>query len=251
MPCLLSPHLMAFFKGKVMARSRGRKPFSRKGKKRYEGDKILIVCEGTDTEPNYFNALKEHFQLHQAAIEIVPSSGSAPQTVVKYAKKAIEKACSEGDPYTKVYCVIDKDRHPGYSNALQTIRDFEPDNEKHCGTILCAIPSVPCFEYWILMHFTRTTRSFGTGGSSPCDQLIRTALSTYIPGYQKAERKSAKELVSTKLKTARTNSAITLQAAKNAGTDDPSTKVHLLVDELEYLKENRYFLDDKKGCPDV
>ena len=230
---------------------RGRKPFSRKEKKRYEGDKVLIVCEGTDTEPNYFNALKEFFQLHQAAIEIVPSSGSAPQSVVKHAKIAIKTACQKGDPYAKVYCVIDKDRHAGYSGALQAIRDFDPDNDEHCGTVLCAIPSVPCFEYWILMHFTQTTRSFGTSGGSPCDQLIHTALSTHIPGYQKADRLLAKKLVSTRLATARTNSAITLRAAISANTDDPSTKVHLLVDELEYLKKNRYFKEDRKGCPDA
>ena len=250
MPSLLSPRLTASFKGKAMAK-RGRKPFSIKRKNRYEGDKVLIVCEGTDTEPNYFNALKEHFQLHQAAIEIVPSTGSAPQSVVKHAKNAIKAACRKGDPYAKVYCVIDKDRHAGYSVALQAIRDFNHDNEEHCGTVLCAVPSVPCFEYWILMHFTQTTQSFGTSGGSPCNQLIRSALSTYIPSYQKADRLLAKELASTRHATARTNSTITLRAAISANTDDPSTKVHLLVDELEYLKKNGYFKEDRKGCPDA
>jgi len=232
------------------SRKRDREPKGRHLSQRYSGDRVLIVSEGTETEPNYLHALKEHFKLNKAAIEIVPSSGSAPQTVVKYAKDAIREACRRGNPYAKVYCVIDKDLHPKYSNAVQAIRDFDPETDEHCGTILCAIPSVPCFEYWILMHYTATTRSYGTGGSSPCDQLISTALNTHIPGYQKASKLLSKELVETKLQIARQNSATTLRAATSAGTDDPSTKMHLLVDELEHLKDHRYFQDDRKGCPD-
>ena len=231
-------------------KERSRKPKNRHLAKRYSGDRVLIVCEGSETEPNYLNALKEYFQLNKAAIVIVPSSGSAPQTVVKYAKDAMRDACRTGNPYAKVYCVIDKDMHPKYSNALQTIRDFDSEADEHCGTILCAVPSVPCFEYWVLMHYSQSTRSFGSAGTSPCRQLIVTALTTHIPGYQKADRVLARKLITTKLATARANSARTLQAAKSAGTDDPSTKMHLLVDELEHLKTYRYFQDDQKGCPD-
>lgn len=228
---------------------RGRRPIARKEEERYEGDKVLIVCEGTETEPNYLNALKEHFQLHQAAIEIVSSSGSAPQSVVKHAKNAIKIACRNGDPYAKVYCVFDKDQHTGYSNALRAIEDYHQENEEYCGTVLCAIPSVPCFEYWILMHYTYTTRSYGTSGNSPCNQLIRTDLAQYIPNYQKTDRMLAKELVANMLDKAMTHSARALHAAKSANTDDPSTKVHLLVEDLEYLKNNDSFGDDKQDCP--
>ncbi|MBA1433591.1 MAG: RloB domain-containing protein [Epsilonproteobacteria bacterium] len=231
------------------SRERSRKPKNRRLSKRYSGDRVLIVSEGTETEPNYLHALKEYFKLNKAAIEIVPSSGSAPQSVVRHAKGAIIDACRKGNPYAKVYCVIDKDSHPSYANALQTIKDYDPENKEHYGTVLCAIPSVPCFEYWILMHFSQSTRSFGTGGSSPCGQLISTALSTHIPHYQKADRLLSKELITTQLATARANSVITLCAANNAGTDDPSTKMHLLVDELEHLKAYSYFQDDRKGCP--
>lgn len=222
----------------------------RQTKSRYSGDTILIICEGTQTEPNYLMELKDHLSLDQAAIDIIPSSGSAPNSVVKHAKKAIKEACAKGNPYAKVYCVIDKDQHPNYTSALEDIRTFNGSRGNTCKTVLCAIPSVPCFEYWILMHYDPpSTRSYGTAGSSPCGQLISTSLRTHIPGYQKADRALARELIATRLSTARANSATTLRLAQSAGTDDPSTKMHLLVDELEHLKNNNHFQDDRKGCP--
>ncbi len=229
---------------------RAKGPSRRKIKSRYSGDTVLIVCEGTQTEPNYLMELKEYLKMDQAALDILPSSGSAPSSVVKYAKEAIKKACDKGNPYAKVYCVIDKDTHLSYSSALTDAKNFHESSRKNlCNTVLCIIPSVPCFEYWILMHYAKSTAVFGTGTLSPCKHLINSALRTYITGYQKADRTFSREIIQEKLSTARQNSAITLKNAKKAGTDDPSTTMHLLVDELEYLKQNNYFDDNKKGCP--
>lgn len=57
-----------------MARRNGRKP---KGKKfaagqfadRGEYPRILIVCEGAKTEPNYFKAARDKYQLKTANVE--------------------------------------------------------------------------------------------------------------------------------------------------------------------------------------
>jgi len=226
-------------------RSKNKNASSRKIKTRYSGDIVLIVCEGTQTEPNYLVELKDFLSLDQAAIDIVPAQGSAPNSVVKHAKNAVKNACIKGNPYSKVYCVIDKDQHPTYASALQTIKDFNESARKRCETIICPITSIPCFEYWILMHYCQSTQSFGTSGHSPCGQLISKALRTHASGYKKANRAFAKDLIFKKLETARHNSDITYKNAQNAGTDDPSTKMHFLVDELEHLKEHKYFQEDK------
>ena len=224
-------------------------PSLRKTKSRYSGDTVLIVCEGTETEPNYLMELKEHLKIDQAALDIIPSSGSAPISVVNYAKDAIEKACSKGNPYAKVYCVIDKDTHLSYTSALADVKNFNKSSRKNpCKTVLCVVPSVPCFEYWILMHYASSTAVFGTGSLSPCRHLINTALRAKVPGYQKADRTFSKNIIEEKLDIARQNSAITLRSATSVGTDDPSTKMHLLIDELEILKNNKYFTDEQKGC---
>lgn len=232
-----------------MSRSNRKKGGSpRNTQSRYSGDTVLIICEGEQTEPNYLIELKDHLSLDQAAIDIIPSSGSAPSSVVKHAKKEIKEACNKGNPYAKVFCVIDKDQHLSYASSIEDIRNFNESARNPCGTVLCAIPSVPCFEYWILMHFTRSTAVFGTGSLSPCQHLINTALRAEVPGYQKADRAFSRKIIKEKLHTARQNSALTLQGAVSAGTDDPSTKMHLLIDELEVLKNNRYFTDEQKGC---
>ena len=224
-------------------------PSLRKTKSRYSGDTVLIVCEGTQTEPNYLMELKEHLAIDQAAIDIIPSTGSAPSSVVKYAKEAIEQACAKGNPYAKVYCVIDKDTHLSYASALADVKNFNESSRKNpCKTVLCVISSVPCFEYWILMHYTSSTAVFGTGSLSPCQHLISTALRAQVPGYQKADRTFSRKIIEEKLSIARQNSAITLRSALSAVTDDPSTQMHLLIDELEILKNNRYFTDEQKGC---
>lgn len=230
-------------------RSRRKNASPRKITTRYSGDIVLIICEGTQTEPNYLTELKDYLSLDQAAIHIIPSVGSAPNSVIKHAKDAIDEACNKGNPYSKVYCVIDKDQHPTYSSALQSIKDYNESSRKKCDTIICPITSVPCFEYWILMHYTSTTQSFGTSGHSPCGQLINTALRGYVSGYTKADRAFAKKLIAEKLEDARQNSAATYKAAQNAGTDDPSTKMHLLVDELKHLKQYKHFQEDRQGCP--
>mgnify|MGYP000156233072 FL=1 len=63
-------------------RSRAKNVTSRKTKTRYSGDIVLIICEGIQTEPNYLTELKDYLCLDQAAIHIVPSQGSAPNSVV-------------------------------------------------------------------------------------------------------------------------------------------------------------------------
>lgn len=40
------------------------KELARKKANRERYNKVLIVCEGTKTEPNYFNALKDHLELN-------------------------------------------------------------------------------------------------------------------------------------------------------------------------------------------
>ncbi|MDQ7060917.1 MAG: RloB family protein [Sulfurimonas sp.] len=230
-----------------MSRTKG--PSLRKTKSRYSGDTVLIVCEGTQTEPNYLMELKGYLEIDQAALDIIPSSGSAPVSVVKYAKEEISKACAKGNPYAKVYCVIDKDTHLSYTSALADVKNFNESSRKNpCKTVLCVIPSVPCFEYWILMHYTASTSVFGTGSSSPCQHLINTALRAQVPGYKKADRIFSRKIIEEKLDIARQNSAITLRSAVSAATDDPSSKMHLLIDELEILKNNKYFTDEQRGC---
>lgn len=110
---------------------------------------ILIVCEGSNTEPQYFNGLASLVHNPRVRIETVPGVG-APKTIVAEAKRrkleAEQQARREEDEFLKydaVWSVFDRDDFPDIPDALQMA---------HANDIRVAF-SNPCFELWLLLHF--------------------------------------------------------------------------------------------------
>ena len=212
-------------------RRRRPRSLARRKPKREPYAKVLIVCEGAKTEPNYFNGLKDHYELNSANVEITGEGSSSPAGIVEYAKQRYRKEQKAGDSFDKVYCVFDQDRHETYKQALQAIADARPK------AIFHAITSVPCFEYWLLLHFEYTTKLYyGGKTNSPCRQVLDD-LKKHIPRYEKGARNLFDELRE-RLEYAKTNAPRSLDAARRTGTDNPSTKVHELVDFLQKIKAN-------------
>jgi len=201
----------------------------RKRARRQERERILIVCEGRKTEPNYFNEIRILFRLSSTDVEITHDRGSDPKNVVLSAKKkyAEEKSI---DPYNYVYCVFDRDSHSTFNDALQMIAQAKPKG------VFKAITSVPCFDYWLLLHFEPSEREYSRlPGRSPCTQLI-SSLKKHLPDYEKGKR-GLFEKLRNKLEIAKKNAAKSSEYAKSHGSDKPSTKVHLLVEKLEKMKD--------------
>ena len=149
-------------------KAKGMRELTRREHKRAPYDKVLIVTEGKKTEPEYFNDLKKYYRIHSANIKIDGSGDSSPESVVKYGKELYEDERSTGDAFDRVYFVFDKDTHLTYPQALDEIKRYRRNNT------FFAINSVPCFEYWLLLHFIYTTDPFSaTGKLSAADQVIR------------------------------------------------------------------------------
>ena len=134
--------------------------------------RFLIVCEGTLTEPGYF---QETRHLERSVIDLEISPGGAPKALVERAvekKKAAERlAKSQQDSnlrYDQVWCVFDIDEHRLIPEAKQQARD---------NGIELAI-SNPCFELWVLLHF-RDQRAHIERGP------LHHECKQYIPGYEK------------------------------------------------------------------
>lgn len=127
-----------------------------------EYEAILIVCEGEKTEINYLKQLKNFFRLNNITIDIIPNENSSPLQVVKFAKKK-----NDLFDYNEVYCVFDKDTHANFIKAQEECEKYIKEDKNFKFE---AITSNPCFEFWILLHFTCTTKPFGT--NSPCNELI-------------------------------------------------------------------------------
>lgn len=117
------------------ARRRGEPVLERQRPTRLQRERILIVCEGINTEPSYF----EKFRLSSATIKTV---GGLENTIslVRSAQKLTQK-----DNYDQVWCVFDKD-------------DF-PDKDFNEAVMLAerlgfgVAYSNQAFEYWLILHF--------------------------------------------------------------------------------------------------
>jgi hypothetical protein len=203
----------------------------RKQAKRATYEKVLIVCEGEKTEPNYFRELRDFCRLNSANIEISGDCGSAPISVVERAKQLYRDEHRKGIPFDRVYCVFDKDTHRSYEPALQAIKQVSPK------ATFFAINSVPCFEYWLLLHFCYTEKPFHgvTGAKSSGDQVL-DELRKYIVDYAKGNHGYFERLIDA-LPQAIQYSKRALKSANISGADNPTTLVHELVEYLQGLKK--------------
>lgn len=206
--------------------------FRRNNKKRAPMKKVLIVCEGEKTEPEYFNDLINFYKLHTASvIDVTGDCGSSPKSVVEYAFQKFKEKQKLGIPYDEVYCVFDKDAHQCYDNALKRIKNLRPE-----GTFF-SITSVPCFELWLLLHFRCSTKSYAAQKNNSAGNQVLNDLKRHMPEYKKKDKKVFTELIE-KLDTAFENARkINLSAVKSM-TDNPSTGIDYLVKSLIKIRED-------------
>jgi hypothetical protein len=210
---------------------RQQRKLERKQGSRARYDRILIVSEGSKTEPLYFREIRAAFRLHSANIVVQPSElGTDPLQVVQYAQKLFE----EGDPHKKiiarsferVYAVFDRDDHQGYHNGLVLADSLHKKlrNDEKQPVIFQAIPSIPCFEFWLLLHFEDIQHWLHR------DEVM-TKLKKLVPDYEKGIAGSFKK-TRDYLKEA-VDRAKGL-AENNSAYDDtqPYTRVHELVELL-------------------
>jgi hypothetical protein len=80
-------------------------------------DRILIVCEGQKTEPNYFKEIRQKARVPTAQVVVLPSDlGTGPRKVVQSAEAEFN---ARGKAFERIYAVFDRDDHPQYETAIQ------------------------------------------------------------------------------------------------------------------------------------
>lgn len=166
-------------------KERQQKQLERKQGRRASYDRILIVSEGSKTEPNYFREIRVAHRLHTANVEVQPSElGTSPIQVVQYANALFE----QGDRHKKiqprafeqVYAVFDRDDHGSYFEALQLAESLDGRlrNDNKRPVRFRAIASVPSFELWLLLHYADIQAPLHR------DEVMRR-LKQHMPGYEK------------------------------------------------------------------
>jgi hypothetical protein len=184
------------------------------------------VCEGQKTEPNYFYGLRQAYTLSSTNIEIVRPPSHDPVSIVAYA----ERRLVEGT-YDRAFCVFDRNGHTGFDTALRNVANSESGRHGR----LHAIASVPCFEVWILLHFSYSSSPFSKAGSqSACDRVI-SEVKKHFPDYTKGYQDAYARLATT-LEQAIANATRLQKENLKTGSSNPATQMHLIVDYLRKLK---------------
>ena len=216
-------------------KERQQKQLERKLGRRASYERILIVSEGSKTEPNYFREIRTAYRLHTANVEVHPSElGTSPIKVVQYAQKLFEKGDRHKNiqqrAFERVYAVFDRDDHESYFEALDLAASLNGKlkNDAKQQIHFQAIASVPSFELWLLLHFEDIQAPLHR------DQVLQR-LKQHIPNYDKGAGNSF--AVSVKHLGIATERAEKLALRFNAHTDpEPFTAMVELVKLLTTLR---------------
>ena len=180
--------------------------------------RILIVCEGEKTEPNYFKAFKK--QLPRGLVEVdILGAGTNTLSIVKIAKNKMKESKKTNIPYDHVWVVFDRDSFPpsDFDNAISSAESNNFD---------CAW-SNEAFELWYLLHF-----EFRNTAMPRIDYSSK--LSKYLDEKYKKNNYNMYDKLFDKQIIAENNARKLLNQHRSCppSKSNPATKVHLLVIEL-------------------
>lgn len=195
---------------------------------------VLIVTEGSQTEPKYF----EHFKTRQNNIDIrvVGSRSSAGETdyvsLVRKAREYQERNQLSAATGDSVWVIADADVN--YNNPKPIAEKNSKLNQarkmadnKGINLLL----SSPCFEVWLLLHYQYTTKFIKDYAD------MKSVLQKYIPTYTKTA--DVYELINDRTKTAIENAKRVEQHHLQDGCKlpfgvdvNPFTDVYKLLERL-------------------
>ena len=191
----------------------------------------LIICEGKQTEPNYFNGLKQEInRKYGKKVEVlipnidIKGTGRNTTDLVKYTQKYVNNS---NKVYGQVWVVFDKDEYSDeqFNQAI-----------KNCDYNVAW--SNPNFELWLLSHLNRVSRTISK--DEILDKLDKEFQKNGLGTYKKNDDKIFEKVTrDRKIDTAIKNCEYMEKLNRNGQASDrnPMTKVYKIVDGLkEYLK---------------
>ena len=217
----LSKESLANFSAQEIKRPHGNLP-----KRRY----YLIVCEGKETEPNYFEAIRRILPPSMVHRVTISGTGRNTLSLVDYAQKLVDKRRKTSfPPYYKIWLVFDRDSFSGcdFDNAIFSINNKCSDAE-HWQ----AAWSNEAFELWYILHFKDQT------GGPLSRQQYKAILTKEMGRRYEKNATDMFELLKPHIYKAiqRAEDALSRQSGKPFHEQNPATTVHKLVEELlEYI----------------
>jgi hypothetical protein len=176
--------------------------------------RFLIVCEGAKTEPNYFRGFRVPINV---VVDIHPGAGMHTSVV----RKAITILGEADNDYNQVWCVFDRDKNGRNSKSFNEALQLAKVNN------ISVAYTNDAFELWYLLHF-----NYHDTAILRHDYVIKLK-SLIDGGYQKNDPHVFEKLESKMDYAIRNAKKLLLQYnPANPEHDDPSTTIHLLVEQL-------------------
>jgi hypothetical protein len=176
--------------------------------------RFLIVCEGTETEPKYFDG----FRMPIVSVRTVGMAQS-PIQIIDAAIRLRDEAERDSNRYDQTWGMFDRD--------TWTINDFNNAFHKARANGIKVAYSNEAFELWFLLHFEYCNTA------TPRAEFARR-ISNYLPAEYAKNSRTMYDQLRPRVETAVRNAERLLEQydPPNPATDNPSTTVHLLVKEL-------------------
>jgi len=171
--------------------------------------RFLIVCEGTKTEPIYF----EQFRVPGLVIQLERTG----RNTISLVEEAL-KLRREGE-YDQVWCVFDKDDF--------SIDQFEQAIQVAVNNRMKVAYSNQAFELWYVLHFCYMQNANGR-------EAYREMLNRFLGFKYEKNAPRMYQILFSKMDTAIENARRLIEEYHpcRPGRDDPSTRVHELIQEL-------------------
>ena len=178
---------------------------------------FLIVCEGEQTEPNYFKG----FRLTNVDIF---GCGKNTNSLVKEAIRLKKKASKDGKKYDRIWCVFDRDSFTKqcFNDAFQLARQ---------NNINIAY-SNEAFELWFLLHYNYYDSAISR---NDYERILSQSLGCEYKKNRRDMYEKLKPLQPIAIRNA--ERLLGNYRIINPEQDNPSTTVHELINELnKWLK---------------
>ena len=210
----------------LRAQRRREPDLNRIAPERTEKPLILIVCEGENTEPSYFN----QFRLSTARIKSV---GEGYNTVSLVNRALV---LSQKDKYDQVWCVFDKDDF--------SAKDFNQAIQIAEANDFGVAYSNQAFEYWLILHLddhqgaamprqdyhqriNELLAPYGLSYDGQNTKLVKEELFEFLNGYDERTNRKRVELAISRAERNYSNSN-----QGNPAKEESSTTVFRLLKEL-------------------
>ncbi len=207
-------------------KSRTPDSYAREPGNRIPGGCVLIVCEGEETEPKYFEGLKWYLKLSTVQVKVTNTKGGSPTTIIEKAyelnvkrKQEIRGHRTRDPEFDDVWCVFDVENLKDNPTFHQAVRVADENRFK------LAI-SNPAFEFWYVLHFEPTNRPFSNGTE------LKGYMDRHIRGYQPAKDVFPQLVKRTSTAISNAEKLLANRLTEKDRFPNPSTHVHDLVKAL-------------------